>query len=69
MHHFLPFLVNHLGLDDAKGAVRLFLSIAEIDWAGEVPFRDEVAELPVCRWDIPAAVIGALSTATASRSV
>ena len=64
MHHWLPFLVNHLGLDHAEGAVRLFLGTAEVDRARQVLLRDEIAELSVGRPDVSAA-----ATITAPRSV
>ena len=63
MHHWLSFLVHHLGLDHAQGAVRLFLGTAEVDWASQVLLRDEIAELSICRPDVSAASI------TAPRSV
>ena len=64
MHHWLSFLVNHLGLDHAEGAVRLFLGTAEVDWASQVLLRDEIAELSICRPDV-----SATATITAPRSV
>ena len=63
MHHWLSFLVNHLGLDHAQGAVRLFLGTAEVDWTRQVLLRDEIAELSICRPDVSAA-----ATITAPRS-